>query len=62
MAERMPHDIPSEAEAEDGHVFAEGPEGIAYAMTPEAAQETGERLKRAAAEADEQRRSAPRRP
>jgi hypothetical protein len=62
MAERTPHDMPSEAEAEDGHVFAEGPDGIAHAMTPDAAAETGERLKRAAAEAHEQRRSTPHRP
>ena len=42
---------PSEVSAEDGKVLVDGPDGVAVAMTPEAAAETSHRLLRAAAEA-----------
>jgi hypothetical protein len=61
MNERLPHDIASDAEAEDGHVFVEGPDGIAYAMTPQAAAETSKRLKRSAADAQQQQAASQRR-
>lgn len=38
------HDQPSEVIAEDGVVFVEGPDGIAHAFTPPAAEETSQRL------------------
>ncbi|MEZ5654962.1 MAG: hypothetical protein R3E04_03575 [Sphingobium sp.] len=33
-----------EASAEEGHVFLDGPDGVAITLTPEAARLTGERL------------------
>lgn len=38
------HDTPSEINAEEGEVLVDGPNGFAYAFTPEAAIETSERL------------------
>jgi len=35
---------PSEVTAEDGEVMVDGPDGIAFAFTPDAAAETSERL------------------
>lgn len=49
------HDQPSEANAEDGAVIVDGPGGVAVAMTPDAAEKTGERLKGSASEARGQR-------
>lgn len=43
------------ASAEDGFVILDGPNGVAVAMTPEAAEETGRRLIAAAQEAADQR-------
>ena len=42
---------PSVVTAVDGYVVMDGPGSVAVAMTPEAAQETGERMIRAAMEA-----------
>lgn len=42
---------PSEVEAVDGQVVVDGPDGIAYAMTPEAATRTSARLLTEAARA-----------
>ena len=42
--DRNPHDEPSEVDAEEGTVFVDGPDGIAYSMTPDAASETSDRL------------------
>ena len=49
--EREPHDEPSEVDAEEGAVLVEGPDGIAYSMTPGAAYETSGRLMFGAAKA-----------
>lgn len=38
------HDQPSDVSAEDGEVQLDGPDGLAVAFTPEAAEETSERL------------------
>ena len=38
------HDEPSEVAAEDGVVYVDGPDGVAVALTPEAAIETSHRL------------------
>ena len=39
-----PHDQPSDVIAEEGEVQVDGPDGLAIAFTPEAAEETSERL------------------
>ncbi len=44
-----PESIPGIAEAENGLVTLDGPEGLAITFTPEAAAETGRRLIAAAA-------------
>ena len=49
------YDCASEVSAEDGDVFVDGPDGVAVALTPEAAQETSERLLEQAATANGQR-------
>lgn len=46
-----PYSDASEVNAEDGVVFIDGPDGVATSMTPDAAEETGRRLIRAADEA-----------
>ena len=51
------HSDPSEVNAEDGDVIVEGPGGVAVTLTPDAAEETGRRMVRAAAEARRQRGS-----
>ena len=51
------HGDPSEVIAEQGDVIVEGPNGVAVTLTPEAAEETGRRMVRAAAEARRQRGS-----
>jgi len=43
------------ATAEEGQVFLDGPDGVAVAMTPDAAEETARELTRAAAEARQKR-------
>lgn len=50
-----PYDYPSQVTAEEGEVMIDGPNGVAAAMTPEAAEETGRRLLEAASEARGQR-------
>jgi hypothetical protein len=45
---------PSEAAAEEGKVIVEGPDGLAYTMTPAAARETAQRMLAAAEEAERQ--------
>lgn len=45
-----PSNEPSAVTAVDGYVVMDGPGSVAVAMTPDAAQETGERLIRAAME------------
>jgi hypothetical protein len=42
---------PSEVTAENGLVFVDGPDGVAFVTTPEAAEETSQRLLDAAAQA-----------
>lgn len=57
----QPHDQPSEVNAVDGEVQLDGPDGLAIAFTPEAAEETSQRLLLGAMAAHaqrEQRRSA----
>jgi hypothetical protein len=51
------HADPSEVMAEEGDVIVEGPNGVAVTLTPEAAEETGRRMMRAASEARRQARS-----
>ena len=51
MAKTRPLDTPSEVTAENGEVLVDGPDGLAYSMTPDAAAETSDRLLKAAAEA-----------
>ena len=60
--EREPHHEPSEVGAEDGAVFVDGPDGIAYAMTPDAASETSDRLLFGAAKARGQQIAKARKP
>ncbi|HEY0625980.1 MAG TPA: hypothetical protein VGD10_04525 [Allosphingosinicella sp.] len=54
MNRQGPHDQPSQVIAESGEVQMDGPDGIAAALTPEAAEETGRRLLEAATEARRQ--------
>ena len=51
---------PSDVAAEEGEVIVDGPEGIALSLTPEAAHETSNRLKRGAIDAAGQRDRAAR--
>lgn len=50
-----PFDQPSQVNAEQGQVLIDGPDGVALAMTPDAAEETGRRLLKTAADARRQR-------
>lgn len=50
------YDEPSDVTAEDGAVEVEGPDAVEVAMTPEAAEETSERLSSEAVRARGQRR------
>ena len=50
-----PQNTPGNASAEAGFVMLDGPDGVAVAMSPEAAEETGRRLIAAADEARDQR-------
>ena len=53
MRDRL-YDEPSTVVAENGEVQLDGPDGLAIAMTPEAAAETSERLLAGAADARDQ--------
>jgi hypothetical protein len=55
-----PEAEPGVASAEQGVVLLDGPNGVAIAMTPMAAEETGRRLVAAAAEAMRQSQSGAR--
>lgn len=52
--ESVAHSKASQVNAEKGEVLVDGPDGVATALTPEAAEETGRRLIRAAEEARQQ--------
>lgn len=49
--ENEPQHEAGEASAEQGQVMLDGPDGVAVALTPAAAEETGQRLIDAAAQA-----------
>jgi hypothetical protein len=49
------YDQPTGVDAEDGKVVLDGPDGVAVLMTPEAAEETSERLLWGAAKAQGQK-------
>jgi hypothetical protein len=53
---RQVYDRPSEVDAVDGCVTLNGPDAVDVAMTPEAAEETSDRLAEHAAKAAGQRR------
>lgn len=53
--ERQPHAQPSRVNAEKGEVLVDGPNGLAFSLTPDAAQEIAQRLMTAANEARKQR-------
>lgn len=55
MESNAPHSQPSFVVAEQGEVLVDGPDGLATALTPDAAEETGRRLVQAANEARLQR-------
>ena len=46
--------MPSDVVADSGDVIVEGPDGVAVTLTPEAAEETGRRMIKAAADARRQ--------
>jgi hypothetical protein len=54
MMDRRIHDEPSNVDAEQGAVVVEGPDGVAVTFTPEAADETSDRLVFAAGKARSQ--------
>lgn len=56
MEKRQVYDEPSEVAAVDGCVTLVGPDAVDVAMTPEAAEETSDRLAEHAAKAAGQRR------
>jgi hypothetical protein len=56
MAEHKPYSDPSEVEAKEGAVAVHGPDQVDVDMTPEAAEETAERLTDEAVRARGQRR------
>ena len=56
MSNKELFDEPTEIQAVDGTVELDGPDGVDVAMTPEAAEETADRMFRASAEAAGQRR------
>lgn len=51
----QPADTPADVFAEDGEVMVEGPGGIVYSFTPDAAIETSDRLLSGGMEAQGQR-------
>jgi hypothetical protein len=56
--ERGDHDTPSDVCAHRGSVVVDGPGGVAVTLTPDAAIETGQRLKSAGQEAHAQSHDA----
>jgi hypothetical protein len=56
MDERVTYEDPSEVDAIDGAVKVQGPDAVDVLMTPEAAEETSERLEKEAVRARGQRR------
>ncbi|QNQ12223.1 hypothetical protein [Sphingomonas alpina] len=57
MTSKAPHNIPTEATAEQGEVMLDGPDGLAVSLTPDAARRSAERIARAAQEARDQSRA-----
>lgn len=57
MASTEAYDEPTKVAAVDGEVSLDGPDGVGLSMTPDAADETGRRLQKGAAEARTQRSS-----
>ena len=55
------YDTPSKVTAEEGEVMVDGPDGVAFSLTPEAAAETSDRLLEQAAIARGQERLEPKR-
>lgn len=55
------YDTPSKITAEDGEVMVDGPDGVAFSLTPEAAAETSDRMLEQAAIARGQERLSPER-
>ena len=55
LAMAKTYDTPSDVAADEGSVMIDGPDGVAVTMTPEAAEETSDRLLNKAAEASGQR-------
>lgn len=53
-----PCELPGKASAENGVVLLDGPDGVAVAMTPDAAELTAESLRHAAAVARQERHGA----
>ena len=53
-----PYDEPSDTTAEQGAVVVKGPDGVDVTLTPEAAEETSDRLLQGAAQATGQRLEA----
>jgi hypothetical protein len=56
MESTRSHSKPSDVNAEAGHVFVEGPDGVAVTLTPDAADETARRMIIAASQARSQER------
>ncbi len=56
MAKEPTYTEPSEVTAQDGRVLVDGPDHVDVALTPEAAEETSDRLLEGAAKAAGQRR------
>lgn len=56
MDKRITYQDPSDVDAVDGAVTVNGPDAVDVALTPEAAEETSERLEREAVRARGQRR------
>lgn len=54
MGPLMAHEQASYVVAEQGSIIVEGPAGVAFTMTPDAAEETARRLMAAVAEARSQ--------
>lgn len=54
MESTRSHSEPSDVAAEAGHVFVEGPDGVAVTLTPDAAEETARRMIIAASQARRQ--------
>ncbi|MDB5441190.1 MAG: hypothetical protein JWM33_3617 [Caulobacteraceae bacterium] len=57
MTSQKAYDTPTKVTKVDGEVSLDGPDGIGLSMTPHAARETGERLVRAADQAEAAKRT-----